>query len=145
MPATAVAAALLAPAPAVGHEVLHAVERGRAVAVRALYADGQGLSEARYQVFSPAGPAAPWQEGRTDRAGWLSFVPDAAGTWRVKVADASGHGFDIGVDVDAGVATAAAGDRSRGLLRAGLGLAAVGAALAILGRLLRRRRGAAGS
>ena len=94
------AAALLAPPSADAHEVLSAVERGRAVAVRAYFADGEVLAYAQYEVYSPADPKVPHQKGRTDRNGYLAFVPDAAGPWRVKVADDSGHGLDLRVEAE---------------------------------------------
>ena len=43
-------------------------------------------------------PRIPYQKGRTDRSGWLSFVPDVPGTWRVKVIEESGHGLDLEID-----------------------------------------------
>lgn len=93
--------ALVIPAAARGHEVRHTVERGRAVAVRAALEDGEPLADAAYEVFSPAAPAEPHQRGRTDRAGWLAFVPDGPGAWRVRVADRGGHGLDATVEVPA--------------------------------------------
>ena len=61
------------------HEVLHQVEWNRAVALRAYFADGEVLAYAQYEVYSPADPKIPHQKGRTDRDGWLAFVPDGAG------------------------------------------------------------------
>jgi len=100
--AVLVLALLAAAAPARAHEVLHAVERGRAVAVKAYFADGEPLAYTEYQVFSPADHKIPYQKGRTDRAGYLAFVPDPPGKWRVVVTDSTGHGLDI--EVDAGTA-----------------------------------------
>lgn len=85
-------------APARAHEVLHTVERGKAVAVKAYFADGEALAYTEYQVFSPADARIPYQKGRTDRAGYLAFVPDPPGKWRVVVTDPAGHGLDIEVD-----------------------------------------------
>ena len=81
------------------HEVLHTIERGKAIAVKAFFADGEVLAYTEYQVFSPADPRIPYQKGRTDRSGYLAFVPDAPGAWRVKVTDNTGHGLDLAVDV----------------------------------------------
>jgi nickel transport protein len=89
------AAALLAPGAARGHEVLHEVEWNRAVAVRAYFANGEVLAYAQYDVYSPADPRIPHQRGRTDRDGWLAFVPSTPGDWRVKVVDGTGHGLDV--------------------------------------------------
>ncbi len=83
------------------HEVLHDIERGRAVAVKVYFADGEVLAYAEYQVFSPADAKIPYQKGRTDRAGYVAFVPDLPGHWRVRVADEGGHGLELDVPVPA--------------------------------------------
>jgi len=80
------------------HEVLHAVERGKAIAVKAYFADGEVLAYTEYQVFSPVDAKIPYQKGRTDRAGYVAFVPDHPGKWRVQISDATGHGLDLEVD-----------------------------------------------
>ena len=104
----------LAAAPAAAHETLHEVERGRAIAVKAWFADGELLAYTAYEVYSPADPRIPWQKGRTDRSGWLAFVPDVPGGWRVRVIDETGHGLDLQVEAPAtGQAPAAGGGRGR--------------------------------
>ncbi len=96
------ALALLAAAlPASGHEVMHEVRRGRAVAVRAWFPGGESLAYVQAEVFSPADEKVPHWKGRTDRNGWLAFVPDVGGKWRVRIVDATGHGLDTTVDVAA--------------------------------------------
>ena len=98
------------------HEVLHQVEWNRAVALRAYFADGEVLAYAQYEVYSPADPKIPHQKGRTDRDGWLAFVPATPGKWRVKVVDDTGHGLDAAVEsAPASAAAAAAGCRSAGV------------------------------
>jgi nickel transport protein len=136
----------LAPArEARAHEVLHDVDRGRAVAVRTYYADGEALAYAAYEVFSPADPRVPHQKGRTDRAGWLAFVPDAPGAWRVKVVDGSGHGLDATVEVSASGAAGSGARPAPGsvafVLRPLLGVALIAAIFAALFVASRRRRG----
>ncbi len=133
------AAAMAVPAPSRAHEVLHDVERGRAVAVRAYFADGEALAYAAYEVYSPGDAALPHQKGRTDRRGWLAFVPDAPGKWRVKVTDATGHGFDLQVDVAAGAASAAPPSTLAFALRPIAGIAAIGLVFGALFALYRRR------
>ncbi len=143
------AAALLSPLAATAHEVLHSVERGQAVAVKAYFADGEVLAYTQYEVFSPADAKIPYQKGRTDRNGYLAFVPDAKGSWRVKVVDTTGHGLDIEVDTGNASASASAPGGSGGshvvssaafVLRPLVGLAAIGAIFGAL-FVLRRRRG----
>jgi nickel transport protein len=121
--------------PALAHETLHEVQRGAAVGVRTWESDGEAVAGATYQVYSPADRQRPWQEGRTDRAGWLAFVPSQPGSWRVRVIEATGHGLDVEVEVASpGVppATAPARPGPAQLLRPLVGLAALGAVFAAL-------------
>ncbi|HET9552215.1 MAG TPA: hypothetical protein VFP50_04550 [Anaeromyxobacteraceae bacterium] len=137
------ALALVLAAPASAHETLHEIARGKAVAVRAYFADGEVLAYAAYEVYAPADPKIPYQKGRTDRSGWLAFVPDAPGAWRVKVIDDTGHGLDLLVDA-AGAAAPDAGPASGAafVLRPLVGIAVIGAVFGALW-LAYRRKGAA--
>jgi nickel transport protein len=87
--------------PAAAHETTVEVTRDRAVAVRARTHDGDGVGNAEAEVFSPTDPVTPFWKGRTDRSGWVAFVPDAPGRWRVQVVDPTGHGAVATVDVPA--------------------------------------------
>jgi nickel transport protein len=100
--------ALCCASPAYAHEVLHSVERGRAIAVKAFFADGETLAYTEYVVFSPEDPKIPYQKGRTDRGGYLAFVPDIPGNWHVKVSTADGHGLELDVPAEAAAKIAAA-------------------------------------
>jgi nickel transport protein len=129
-----------------GHEVLSRVERGTAVAVKAFYADGEVLAYTEYQVFSPADAKIPYQKGRTDRSGYLAFVPDVAGNWHVRIAGETGHGLELDVPVAApGQGPAAAPASSGGLaswafvLRPLLGVLVIAALFAALIAFYRRR------
>ncbi len=130
------ALAWLSPVAARAHQASHEVARDRAVAVRALE-DGQGMAGATWQVFSPADPARPHQQGRTDAAGWLAFVPDAPGAWRVRVVEEGGHGLDV--LVDAGPGGAAPAPAPAGWQRSAAGLVAIAAAFVVLFVTYRRR------
>ena len=81
----------------------------RAVVVRCLYSSGEP-ADAEVLVYSPTEPARIYQRLRTDLRGRASFVPDAAGLWRVVADDGLGHRTDVDVSVDA--AGAAAGGRA---------------------------------
>jgi nickel transport protein len=133
----------LVAAPALAHETLHEVARGKAIAVKAFFVDGEVLAYTAFEVYSPVDATIPWQKGRTDRGGWLAFVPDAPGKWRVKVIDDTGHGLDLQVDAEApGAAQApAAGAVSTTafVLRPLLGLGAIGAVFAALYFTYRRK------
>ncbi len=143
-----IAAALLAPVAgdsrASAHEVLHEVVPGRAVAVHVFESDGDPLAGDDYQVFSPSDPGAPYQTGRTDRAGWLAFVPDAPGAWRVRVLEPGGHGLDAVIDTAAlGAAVSGGASRFGGVLfvlRPALGVALIALVFGALALLARRKR-----
>ena len=141
---------LASPIPAArAHEVLHTIERGKAIAVRAFFADGEGLAYTEYQVFSPTDPRIPYQKGRTDRSGTLAFVPDVTGAWRVQVTDTTGHGLDLVVDV-APVDALSTISKTEGpdlaswafVIRPVLGVGIIAALFASLVLLYRRKRSA---
>jgi nickel transport protein len=132
----------LMPDLAQAHEVLHTVERGKAIAVKAYFADGETLAYTEYQIFSPADAKIPYQKGRTDRAGYLAFVPDSPGKWRVKIGDATGHGLDVEVDTSLTTPAASTAIASWAFVaRPLLGVALVAAIFAAL-IVFHRRKGA---
>jgi nickel transport protein len=139
--ALATVALVAGPGPARAHEALHEIRAGSAIAVRAYFADGEPLAYRTYEVYSPADPKVPWQKGRTDRSGWLAFVPEVAGKWRVRVIDESGHGMDFDVDTAAaaGAPATGAGGTTAFVLRPLVGLAVIAAVFAGLALAYRRK------
>lgn len=141
----AAALAVVLPAEARAHEVLHQIERNRALAVKTYFADGEVLAYSQYEIYSPADPKIPYQKGRTDRSGWLSFVPEVPGKWRVKIVDSAGHGLDLEVDAAASAAAspsaehAAPGSDAAFVLRPLVGLAVIAAAFGLLFTVYRRK------
>ena len=128
-------------APAFAHEVLHEVQRGRAVAVHAWFPDGESLAYVQAEVFSPADGKIPYWKGRTDRNGWLAFVPDVPGSWRVRIVDATGHGLDTLVDVAPGAPAGNGGGQGASTLAFALRpVAGVALIAAIFGFLYLRGR-----
>ena len=82
------------PGQALAHDLQHQVDVGAAVSVRFFFADGSDFSFESYEVYR-AGHEVPFQVGRTDLKGRVVFLPDRAGTWRIKVFSEDGHGADI--------------------------------------------------
>jgi nickel transport protein len=120
---------------AAAHETLHEVVRGKAIAVRAFFGDGEALAYTEYEVYSPKDPKIPHQKGRTDRAGHLSFVPDTGGRWRVRVIEKGGHGLDVEIDAAAAatpVSGPGAASRLDLWLRPVIGLAVIAAFFGLL-------------
>jgi nickel transport protein len=141
----ATAAALATAAvPAVAHETLHEVRRDRAIAVHVFESDGDPVASATWEAWPPGDPGRPWAQGRTDASGWLAFVPDRPGTWRVRVIEAAGHGLDVGVEAGplagAGAPASTAVPTAAFVLRPLLGLAAIAAVFAALVLAWRKKR-----
>jgi len=108
--ATALLLCLWLPERAAAHDLRHSIEEGAAVTVKLFFADGNGFSFESYEVYH-AGEEIPFQVGRTDALGRIVFLPDRAGSWRIKAFSEDGHGADFSLTTGAqgGVETA---DRS---------------------------------
>jgi nickel transport protein len=86
------------PAPAQAHALLHRVVEGQAVTVQFYFPDDDRPLFEPYQVFAP-GAERPFQSGRVNTLGEVTFRPDRPGEWRVEVVTADGHGTQVGVAV----------------------------------------------
>jgi nickel transport protein len=94
--------AALASAHTVNYEV-----QQKGLAVKIFYTAQDPASYAEYEVFGP-GEELPHQTGRTDRNGFVAFVPDKQGVWKIKVLGESAHGYhgvttEVKVDKDLGL------------------------------------------
>jgi nickel transport protein len=108
-----VAALLLwLPVQAAAHDLQHSIDEGTAVSVKLFFADGSKFDFESYEVYR-AGDEIPFQVGRTDAQGRVVFLPDRAGTWRIKAFSEDGHGADFSFST--GV-EGAVGDASRPFL-----------------------------
>jgi nickel transport protein len=87
--------------PAIAHSVHYQVEN-KGISARIFYSPEEPASYSAYEVFGP-GDNIPHQKGRTDRNGFVSFLPDRKGKWIIKVYGESDHGFhgtQVEVDVN---------------------------------------------
>ena len=76
-----------------GHSLNYHMEQ-KGIAVRAFYSAKDPASYSQYEIYGPVDKEdLPHQTGRTDKNGFLSFVPDRAGTWKIKLWGESGHGY----------------------------------------------------
>lgn len=73
------------------HSINYQVEQ-RGMAVRAYYSEKHLASYSQYELYGP-GDKDPYQTGRTDRKGYIGFVPDRPGVWKLQVWGESTHGF----------------------------------------------------
>ena len=103
-------AAVLAAPPAAAHALLHRVlEADTMVRAEFYFPDGDRPYFESYRVMAPD-DQRPFQTGRVNAAGEVSFRPDRSGAWRVIVATEDGHGAELRIFVDAdGVPSSAQG------------------------------------
>lgn len=83
------------------HSVHYQVEN-KGISVRVFYAEDDPASYSSYEIFGPEGNI-PHQKGRTDKNGFVSFLPDRKGKWIIKVYGESEHGMhgaQVVVDVN---------------------------------------------
>ena len=97
---------ILAETRSQAHSINYHVEQ-KGIALRAFYSAKDPASYSQYEIWGPGDREdLPHQTGRTDKNGFLAFVPDRAGTWKVKVWGESSHGyhgFTIEIKVDKGL------------------------------------------
>ena len=87
--------------PAAAHTINYHVEN-RGISLRVFYDRDDPVSYSSYEILGP-GDTIPHQKGRTDKNGFVSFIPDRQGKWVVKVLGESEHGMHgttIEVQVD---------------------------------------------
>ena len=82
------------PGEAVAHDLQHRIEEGAAISIKLFFADGNEFSFESYEIYR-GGDEIPFQVGRTDIQGRVVFIPDRAGTWRLKAFSEDGHGTDL--------------------------------------------------
>lgn len=86
--------------PLFGHSIHYDVQQ-KGISVKVFYEKEHPASYSEYELFGP-GDKEPHQIGRTDKNGFLSFIPDRMGSWKIKVWGESTHGFH-GVTIDINV------------------------------------------
>ncbi len=89
-----------------GHSIHYQVLQ-KGIAVRAFYSEKDPSSYSSYEIWGPGDREdLPHQTGRTDKNGFLAFVPDRAGTWKIRLWGESSHGyhgFTTEIKVDQGL------------------------------------------
>lgn len=88
------------------HSINYQVEQ-KGMAVRAYYSEKDAAAYSQFELYGP-GDKDPYQTGRTDKNGYIGFVPDRPGTWKLQVWGESTHGFH-------GVTTEIKVDKAMGL------------------------------
>jgi nickel transport protein len=124
---------LLPGSSALGHALLHDSSVAEAVVVQFDFPDGDKPYFEAYRVMAPD-DTRPFQSGRINALGEMSFRPDRPGAWRVVVATEDGHGAEVRVDVDPEGVVTVGGDGA-GLSQAARLTAGIGYLLGVFGIL----------
>ncbi len=77
---------------------IHYEIQPKGISAKIFYTQSDPASYSEYEIYGP-GDTEPYQIGRTNRAGFLSFLPDRPGIWKIKVLGESSHGFH-GITID---------------------------------------------
>jgi nickel transport protein len=92
------AALLLNPAPVSAHGTDYRIlSDAPAVSAEFFYADGEPMRYAEILIFAPENDTVEYQNGRTDQNGRFAFVPNAPGSWKIRVNDGMGHAVNTSV------------------------------------------------
>lgn len=75
------------------HNVQYKVSHKNAVVIEIFFSDGAPFSYENFEIYSPDNTKIPYQVGRTDKYGRITFIPDKAGYWTVKAFSEDGHGI----------------------------------------------------
>ncbi|KJU83217.1 conserved hypothetical protein, membrane [Candidatus Magnetobacterium bavaricum] len=74
------------------HAVSYDVAQKKLISVQVLYTASDPVNYAEYELHGP-GDTLPHQVGRTDKNGFVTFLPDRTGIWRIRVKGESSHGL----------------------------------------------------
>jgi nickel transport protein len=77
--------------PAMAHSIHYQVEN-KGISARIFYSPDDPASYSEYEIFAP-GDTIPHKKGRTDKNGFVSFLPDRKGIWIIKARGESYHGL----------------------------------------------------
>lgn len=77
---------------------IHYEVQPKGISVKIFYTQSDPASYSECEIYGQ-GDTEPCQIGRRNRAGFLSFLPDRPGTWKIKVLGKSSHGFH-GISID---------------------------------------------
>lgn len=84
------------------HEVRYSIDFSSSYVIDLYYANGTKFSFESYEIYKPGNEKVPYQVGRTNEIGRISFVPDISGKWKIKVFSDDGHGANFEIDVKEG-------------------------------------------
>jgi len=78
--------------PSAHPHAIHYDVQPKGISVKIFYSKTDPASYSQYELYGPD-DQQPHQTGRTDKNGFVSFVPERPGIWKIKVWGESTHGF----------------------------------------------------
>ncbi len=75
------------------------VETSPAITFKSGFSSGDPIAYGEVLIYGPDNAEVEFQNGRTDRNGGFSFLPDKPGIWKVEVDGGLGHKLIFDVDV----------------------------------------------
>ncbi|PHR29851.1 MAG: hypothetical protein COA36_03080 [Desulfotalea sp.] len=89
------------PHESVGHALDYRIlEAKETPAIDFHYSDGSPASYTAVKIWSPDNGTIEFLNGRTDKNGRISFLPDVDGVWRITINDGMGHVKTLQYEVD---------------------------------------------
>jgi nickel transport protein len=95
---------LLIASRAEAHSIEYQVEN-RGISARFFFLPNDPANYSLYEILGP-GDKIPYQKGRTDKNGVVSFLPDRPGRWTIKViaeSEHGGHAANVEIEVKEGL------------------------------------------
>lgn len=77
------------------------VETSPAITFRSGFSSGEPIACGEVLIYSPGNSEVEYQNGRTDKNGVFSFLPDGPGMWKIEVNGGLGHKLMFEIEVTA--------------------------------------------
>lgn len=75
------------------------IETSPSVTFKSGFSSGEPITYGEVLIYAPDNAEVEFQNGRTDKNGAFSFLPDRAGIWKVEVNGGMGHKLIFDVDI----------------------------------------------
>ncbi|NDV28038.1 DUF4198 domain-containing protein [Desulfovibrio sp. JC010] len=98
------------------------VETSPAVTFKSGFSTGDPIAYGEVLVYAPDNADVEFQNGRTDRNGVFSFLPDSPGIWKVEVDGGMGHKLIFDVEVAESAASELAAHKKENPLQASVSI-----------------------
>ncbi|WP_027721985.1 hypothetical protein [Maridesulfovibrio zosterae] len=76
------------------------IENSPSITFRSGFSSGDPIAYGEVLIYSPENSEVEYQNGRTDKNGVFSFLPDGPGVWKVEVYGGLGHKLMFEIPID---------------------------------------------